>query len=119
LAYLTNAAVRGKLKTTERFPGTNGQPIWGDGNTPLNGYQVGVTNAVPGNGTKGTGTNLSSIIFGNFADLIFGLWGGLELQVDPYSAGDSGSVIVRAFQDSDIAVRHKESFAAMTDAVTQ
>src|SRR6185312_7485105 len=88
LGYLTNAAVRGKLKSVQKFttnPG--GDAIWTAGDTPLNGYQAGVTNAVPGNGTKGTGTNLSSIIFGNFADLIIGLWGGLELQVDPYSAG--------------------------------
>jgi HK97 family phage major capsid protein len=118
LGYLTNAAMRGKLKTTQKFAGANGDGIWGDGNTPLNGYQAAVTNAVPSNGTKGTGTNLSSIIFGNFADLIVGMWGGLELQVDPFSQGDTGSVVVRAFQDVDVAVRHKESFAAMTDAVT-
>ncbi|MEO7066261.1 MAG: phage major capsid protein [Rhodanobacter sp.] len=118
LGYLTNAAVRGKLKTTQKFSGSNADAIWADGNTPLNGYQAGVTNAVPGNGTKSTGTNLSTIIFGNFADLIVGLWGGLDLQVDPYSAGDTGSVVVRAFQSADICVRHPESFAAMTDAIT-
>ena len=119
LGYLTNASVRGYLKGVQKFttnPG--GDAIWTAGNTPLNGYQAGVTNAVASNGTKGTGTGLSSIIFGNFADLIFGIWGGLELQVDPYSAGDSGSVIVRAFEDVDLAVRHPESFAAMTDAIT-
>lgn len=119
LGYLTNAAVRGKLKGTQKFttnPG--GDSIWTAGDTPLNGYQAGVTNAVPSNGTKGTGTDLSSIIFGNFADLIIGMWGGLELQVDPFSAGDTGSVIVRAFQDVDVAVRHAESFAAMIDAIT-
>ncbi|WEN13694.1 phage major capsid protein [Rhodanobacter sp. AS-Z3] len=119
LGYLTNAGVRGKLKTTQKFPTSNGDAIWADGNTPLNGYQVGVTNAVPSNGTKGTSTgNCSSIIFGNFADLIVGMWGGLELQVDPYSQGDSGSVVIRAFQDVDVAVRHPESFAAMIDALT-
>lgn len=118
LGYLTNAAVRGTLKTTAKMSNTIAQAVWGEGNTPLNGYQAGVTNAVPSNGTKGTGTALSSIIFGNFADLIFGIWGGLELQVDPYSSGDSGSIIVRAFQDADIAVRHPESFSAMTDAIT-
>jgi HK97 family phage major capsid protein len=119
LGYLTNAGVRGKLKTTQKFPSSNGDAIWADGNTPLNGYQVGVTNAVPSNGTKGTSTgNCSSIIFGNFADLIVGMWGGLELQVDPYSQGDSGSVVIRAFQDVDVAVRHPESFAAMIDALT-
>jgi len=120
LGYLTNAAVRGKLKTTQKFttnPG--GNAIWADGNTPLNGYQAGITNAVPGNLTKGTSVgNCSAIIFGNFADLIVGLWGGLDLQVDPYSAGDSGSVVVRAFQSADICVRHPESFAATLDVLT-
>lgn len=118
LGYLTNAAVRGKLKTTQKFSGSNANAIWAGGDTPLNGYQAGVTNAVPSNGTAGTGTDLSTIIFGNFADLIVGLWGGLDLQVDPYSAGDSGSVVVRAFQSADICVRHAESFAAMTDVIT-
>lgn len=119
LGYLTNAAVRGYLKSVQKFttnPG--GDAVWSGGNTPLNGYQAAVTNAVPGNGTKGTGTDLSAIIFGNFADLIIGMWGGLELQVDPFSSGDTGAVIVRAFQDVDVAVRHPESFAAMTDAAT-
>jgi HK97 family phage major capsid protein len=119
LGYLTNAKVRGKAKTTEKFAGTNGMPLWADGNTPLNGYQTAVTNAVPSNLTKGSASGIcSALIFGNFADLLLGMWGGLELQVDPYSAGDSGSVIVRAFQDTDVAVRHPESFAAIQDLLT-
>lgn len=117
LAYLTNARVRGALKKTFiDGPGT-AQRVWQPGDTPLNGYRAAVTNAVPGNLTKGAGEDLSALIFGNFADLIIGMWGGLDLQVDPYSAGDSGAVIVRAFQDVDVAVRHAESFAAMTDAI--
>ena len=117
LAYLTNAKVRGALKKTFiDGPGT-AQRVWQPGDTPLNGYRAAVTNAVPGNLTKGTGTDLSAIIFGNFADLIIGMWGGLDIQVDPYSAGNSGAVIVRVFQDVDVAARHAESFAAMTDAI--
>lgn len=117
LGYLTNAAVRGKLKQTEKVSGYP-QYVWGDSSTPLNGYKAGVTNAVPSNLTAGTGTNLSAIIYGNFADLIMGMWGGLEIQVDPYSSGDSGSIIVRVFQDVDIAVRHALSFSAKKDAIT-
>lgn len=118
LGYLTNAAVRGKLKTTEKASGYP-QYIWADGAEPLNGYAAAVTNAVPSNLTKGTSSGVcSAIVFGNFADLIIGMWGGLELQVDPFSAGDTGAVIVRAFQDVDVAVRHAESFAAMEDALT-
>ena len=118
LGYLTNAKMRGKLKGTEKFTTTNGQAIWESGNTPLNGYATAVTNAVPSNGTKGTGTNLSSIIFGNFADVVIGLWGSLDLTVDPYALSTTGGVRVVALQSADVAIRNLESFATMTDAIT-
>ena len=76
-----------------------------------------ISNNVPSNLTKGSGSNLSAIIYGNFADLIIGMWGALEVEVDPYSAFQSGTVGVRAMQAIDIGVRHPESFAAMTDAI--
>lgn len=117
LSYLTNAKVRGKLKGTSKVSGQNGF-VWDGGDTPLNGYRAAVTNAVPSNLTKGTGTNLSAIIFGNFADLLIGMWGTLDLMVDPYSLSTSGTVRVVALQDVDVAVRHAESFATMVDAIT-
>jgi HK97 family phage major capsid protein len=119
MAYLTNAKVRGVLKGTQKFASTNGAPVWSDGNTPLNGYRAAVSNAVPSNLDKGTSTGVcSAIIFGNFADLIIGMWGGLDLTVDPYSQSTSGTVRVVALQDVDVAVRHAESFSAMLDALT-
>lgn len=118
LGYLTNAKVRGKLKTTEKFS-TTGQVVWGDGATPVNGYKAGVSNQVPSNLTKGTSSGVcSAIIFGNFADLIIGQWGALDLMVDPYTNSTSGTVRVVALQDVDIAVRHAQSFSAMKDALT-
>lgn len=119
LAYLTNAKVRGRLKKTyEDGPGS-GIRVWQNGNTPLNGYAAGVTNAVPSNLTKGTANGVASaIIFGNFADLVIGMWGGLDLTVDPYSNSTSGTVRVVALQDVDVAVRNAVSFAAMQDALT-
>ncbi len=117
LGYLTNAKVRGKLKGTSKVSGQNGF-IWEGGDTPVNGYMAGVTNAVPSNLTKGSGSNLSAIIFGNFADLMIGMWGGLDLMVDPYSNSTSGTVRVVALQDVDVALRNVESFATMVDAVT-
>jgi HK97 family phage major capsid protein len=119
LAYLTNARVRGRLKTTyEDGPGS-GVRVWQNGSTPLNGYAAGVTNAVPSNLTKGTASGIcSAIIFGNFADLIIGMWGGLDLMVDPYSNSTSGTVRVVALQDVDVAVRNAVSFSAMKDALT-
>lgn len=118
LGYLTNAKVRGKLKKTF-VNGVGGtERVWQNGADPLNGYRCAVTNAMPSNLTKGTGTNLSAIAYGNFADLVIGLWSGLDLMVDPYAGSTSGTVRVIALQDVDMALRNAESFATMVDAIT-
>lgn len=85
---------------------------------PLNGYAAYVTNQVRSDITKGTGTNLSAAFFGNWADLIMGLWSAVDILVDPYSNGTSGAVRIIALQDLDIAVRHPESFAMFGDIIT-
>jgi len=118
LGYLTNAKVRGKLRGTEQFSSTNGMPVWGEGNEML-GYRAMVSNQVPSNLTKGSSSGVcSAIIFGNWADLIIGQWGTLDLTVDPYTNSTSGTLRVVALQDIDIAVRHAVSFSAMLDALT-
>jgi len=120
LSYITNANVRGKLKKTFVDSGSNAERVWDTraGNTPLNGYMAHVTNQAASNLTKGSGTNLSAIFFGNWADLIIGMWGSLDILVDPYTHSTSGTVRVVALQDVDVAVRHAQSFAAMLDADT-
>lgn len=116
MGYLTNAKVRGKLKTTSKVSGQNGF-VWEDG--MVNGYAAAVSNQVPSNLVKGgSGAVCSAIIFGNWSDLIIGQWGTLDLMVDPYSGSTSGTVRVVALQDVDIAVRHAVSFSAMLDALT-
>ena len=66
---------------------------------------------------QGSGSNLSAVIYGNFADLLIGLYWTLEILVDPYTDFAKGTTVVRALQTIDIAVRHAESFAAMQDAI--
>ena len=119
MGYLVNAKTRGKLKSTQKFTGTNGMPVWDAGGAPLNGYQAAVTNAVPSNLTKGTSSGVASaIIFGNFADLMIGMWGTTDLMRDPYANSTSGGVRIIALQDVDVQVRNVESFATMVDALT-
>ena len=115
LAYVTNAVGRGKLKTVQKV---TGEPrfIWeGD---EINGYTARATNLIPSNLSKGTGTDLSPVIFGNWADVMIGMWGGLDILVDPYTQGNAGTVRVNALQDVDIALRHAESFAKCVDMAT-
>ena len=117
LGYLTNAKVRGKLKQTFSNATYGDMPVWDGGE--MNGYRALVSNQVPSNLDKGNSTGVcSAIIFGNWADLIIGQWGTLDLMVDPYTGSTSGTVRVVALQDIDVAVRHAVSFSAMLDALT-
>jgi len=114
LAYMTNSRVAGKLKVTPKISGHPTYLLEGD---RLNGRPLYVTNQVRSDLTKGTGTNLSAIFYGNWSDLLIGTWGALDILVDPYSNSTSGAIRVVVFQDVDIAVRHPESFAVMLDAI--
>ena len=112
-AYIVNAKTNGYFKTTPKEPG---YPTYMVDKGQMNGYQVAVSNQMPSNLTKGTGTNLSAIAFGNFSDLMIGFWGGIDLIVDPYTQKETGLVSVLADQFYDVAVRHPESFAVIKDA---
>lgn len=104
LAYALSASGRGKLKTTQKFSGTNGMPVWEEGNT-VNGYRAEVSNQIAA----------ADYWFGNWSDLLLGMWGALDLLVDPYTFSTSGSVRTVVLQDVDVAVRHPESFCQGND----
>lgn len=83
------------------------------------GNPVIVSNQLTSSGTKGSGTNLSTAIFGVFSDLIVGNWGVIELLVNPYGAGyTSGDVEIRAMQTVDVVTRYPQAFAACKDITT-
>ena len=121
--YLTNARTRGKLKTTAKVTGQD-VFLWTDSPTEkgmgmVNGYGAAVSNQVPSNGTKGSGSSLSSIIFGDFSQLLIGEWGVLEIMPNPYGQGyPSGSVQIRTMVTVDVVPRRPQYFAVITDVVT-
>lgn len=106
MRYLINARTRGYCKTAQKMPDTSDSAtIWETGNT-INGYNVLTTNHVQDN----------DAFFGNWADMLLGMWGGLELTVDNKTKCDTGVTRLVAFQDFDIAVRNAESFCVGTKA---
>jgi len=105
LGFLMETAMRGSLKTTDKASGA-AQFIMGETNM-LNGYSGNVSNQV----TSG------DIFFGNWADMLIGMWGGQDLLIDPYTGGLAGTVRVVAHQSMDVAVRHAASFALGNDTV--
>jgi HK97 family phage major capsid protein len=106
MRYLLNARTRGYCKTAQKMDGTaDSATIW-ENNGTVNGYQTITTNHVDPN----------DIFFGNFSDMLLGMWGGLDLTVDTTTKCDTGITRLVAFQDFDIAVRNAESFCVGTTA---
>lgn len=119
LAYIVNAVTRGKLKTVEKAANT-AEFLWDmrGGATPLNGYPAFVTNSLRSNLTKGTGSALSEMVFGNWADLLFGLWTGTDVLVDPFTGGTAGLLRIIVLQDADIDIRRAASFSYANEVIT-
>ncbi len=120
LAYVTDALIRGTLKTTAKIGSTYPIYLW---NTeapdwPVNGYPCAITNLLPQNIAKGTGTNLHSMIFGNWQDLVYAMWSGMDTIVDPYTQAANGGVVITTLQDFDVNVRHYQSFANCVDIIS-
>ena len=104
LAYITDAATYGGLKTKAKDAGSGMFVLEGG---QANGYNVIRTQqATAGN-----------VYFGNFADCMIGMWGGLDLTVDPYTASSTGTVRIVALQTVDVALRNAVSFAYNNDTV--
>lgn len=115
LAFLSNTKVRqhaAKMITAQGLP-LGLDKIFQD--TPQTW-----SNLVPSNLTKGGGTGLSALIYGNWADLLIGFWSELDILVNPFesTAYSKGNVQVRAMMTCDIQLRHPESFAAIVDIDT-
>lgn len=97
LAYLTGIIERGAAMQKLKFEGVGGC-IWED--DKVNGHKAEATNQVPSD----------TWIFGDFSQVICGMWGVLDLKVDAAKLAASDGLVLRAFQDVDVVNRRKESF---------
>jgi len=103
--YITTSSIAGKLKTTAKDSGSG---LFVNEGGQVNGYDMLTTNAI----TAG------NAYFGNFADLLIGMWGNLDITVDPYTGSSAGTVRIVALQSVDVAVRNAVSFCANVNAST-
>jgi HK97 family phage major capsid protein len=103
LKYIAKPSVWGNRKTVDKASGFGQMVVGSDGQ--INGYDVVRSNQV----TAG------DYYFGNFADLLIGLYGSLDITVDPYTHSKSGTIRIVALQTCDVAVRHAVSFCKSSD----
>lgn len=102
-SYIMHPTMKRICKTTSKDAGS-GQFIWADNR--VNGY--------PAYSSTHAGTTADGIVFGNFANVMLGFWGVLDLLMDQYTKAPSGGLVVRAFQDLDVAVRRDNAFCIET-----
>ena len=117
-AWLTTPGVKSSLKRTARLGNTIGLPIWADDST-VDGFRAASSNQVASNGTKGSGSNLHTLIRGIFETLVIGMWGsGFELVVDPYRLKKQGMIELTTFMLTDITVKYPVAFVVAQYVVT-
>jgi HK97 family phage major capsid protein len=116
LAYVMSGSLYSTLHTTLKdSANTASGYILADGQETLAGYPVAWSQNVPNNLSKGTGTNLSAAIFGNFNDLLIAQWGPIAVEVDTITAADTSQIVVRSYSFWDMLVKRAESFAVVKD----
>lgn len=101
LAYVTTPAVVGHLKTTSKDTGS-GRFIMEGGTA--NGYPVYTSTQLTAN----------SMIFGDWSQILVGMWGVLDIQADQATLAASGGLVLRAFHDVDVGIRHAVAFCKGT-----
>ena len=109
--WLTNPSVKRVLASI--LKSQYGDEYLTDG-TQMGGYSLVTTNQVSNKaGTPATGR----LIFGDFSQLILGIWSEVDLIVNPFAEGpfSKGNVLVRAMMTCDQGVRHPEGFVSIDD----
>ena len=99
LAYAMGSGLRGTLKTTVKAAGQGGFVFESD-NT-VNGYTAHHSNQLAA----------GRCIYGNWADLLIGMWGGLDITLDNITNSLRGGLRIIMIQSVDIQVRNAVSFA--------
>lgn len=101
MAYVTTPAIVGHCKTTSKDTGSG---LFIQIGNEINGYPVYTT----------TQLTTSLIIFGDWSQVLVGMWGVLDIKADESTLAASGGLVLRAFQDADVGIRHPVAFCKGT-----
>lgn len=120
LGWATTPGMAGKLMQTLVASAAGSAMIW---NGKINdgllcGYKSIASNQVSSvmTGSTTTGGSEHGIVFGNWADLLIAMFGGLEIVVDPYALKKQAMIEYTIYGMADVALRHGQSFCKSTGA---
>lgn len=116
--YIINTRTRNTSKNTQRAAGL--PFMWDPGELPLNSYRTQVSNMLPNTLTKGTAVGVcsSAVFSSDWSMFVMGLFGGLDITVDPYTLAPNGQVRITLNQFFDFLCRQPGAFASVDDLLT-
>lgn len=103
--YVTTPAVAALMMARQRFSSTD-TPLW-EGNIwdgTMSGFPAMSSNQMPA----------ANMLFGDWASVIVGEWGVLEVEVNPYANFQAGIIGVRAMVTVDVGLRYPAAFSLAT-----
>ena len=103
MAYVGHSNVIGHCKSTPRDAGSGLMLME---SSQINGY----------NAYRKNGLAVGDLLFGNFADVVIGMWGVLDIVADKSTKAASGGLVMRVFQDVDAEVKRAKSFSKIVTA---
>ena len=119
LGFLTNSKVKSKMANTVKVASTDSVMLLNDPWNSLYGYPIAFSSNVPSNLNPGDGgSDGSAMIFGDFSQLMIGLFGAPSIQVNPFTGQLAGTVRISIHQEVDVAVRNAVSFAITNEVST-
>lgn len=98
LKWITDPTVKAILRQREKVSGYPQFLMEADGT--IEGYEAIITNQM----------TAATMLFGDFSQAILAMWGGIDLQADPYSKLEYGLVRFVAQQMVDVGVRQAGAF---------
>jgi len=114
--YLITPGLKGFLKQTTHAGSGNWNYLMAADGT-INSYAATANTMVPGNLTKGSGTNLHAAIFGDFSNVLIGEWGFYDMVVDNITQKKAGLIEITVNQFLDILIRQGAGFAVSKDFI--
>jgi len=118
LGWLTSPNGRSKLRRVDSTSGNSGQFLWSkDANTVL-AYPAFATTNVPNNLTKGSGTALTSLILGDWTNLIANLFSAVDILFNPFTITVNGYYQIYAYQEVDVQVARGAGFVVANGMIT-
>lgn len=117
LSFVTSPKGRSKLRQV-MVESNTGRPLWRADGTLSIGARAEATGNVPVNLAKGSGSNLTAGVLGDWSQLTIGFWGPATIIVNPYMLASSGVYQITVLTDFGFVARNPQSFSKCVDMTT-